>query len=60
MIKKSIVDECAGHMTLFVQSLSLELAELAISLRPSSCTLRVKFRLIADKWSRCSLLHVYS
>ena len=30
-IQKSIVDECASHMTLFVQALSLELAELSIN-----------------------------
>ena len=42
--KKSIVDECESHMTLFVQALSLELAALAII---------VPFGTFLEMWCTC-------
>ena len=40
-IIKNLVDECASHMTLFIQALSLELVALAITI--TTCLLVTDF-----------------
>ena len=43
--QKSIVDECASHVTIFVQALSLELAAPAINYLPNNYTSSIDYKL---------------